>query len=220
MPELVIYGSGGMGREVAEAVLVAAAQGPLRLVGFLDDSPELQDTEVLGFPVLGSAEWIIHHQDVQCVLGLGHPWSRYTVVQKIRELGGTWATVVHPGARVSPSAQVGEGSVVFDGCIVSSGAHLGRFNYLNYHTVVSHDARLDDFACIMSQAALSGNVRVGEGAFVGAGVTAGQGVSIGEWSLVGAGAVVADDIPPLCVAVGVPARPIRHYPSREDMPSF
>ena len=36
------------------------------------------------------------------------------------------------------------------------------------------------------------------------------GVTIGKGSIIGAGAIVTKDIPPYCVAVGVPAKVVRH----------
>jgi acetyltransferase-like isoleucine patch superfamily enzyme len=37
------------------------------------------------------------------------------------------------------------------------------------------------------------------------------GVTIGENSIIGAGALVANDIPPNCIAVGVPAKPVKFF---------
>jgi len=46
------------------------------------------------------------------------------------------------------------------------------------------------------------------------------GATIGEHVAVGAGSVVTGELPDRCVAVGVPARPIRRYdPSRGWTPS-
>ena len=221
MPSVAVVGAGGMGREVAEMVLACAEAGSdWDLLGFLDDSPTSQGTFVMGFPVLGPGEWIADHPDVQLVLGIGHPRTRRRVTCRLTALGATWMTLVHPSVIVSRSARVGYGCVVFAGCVLSADCRLGDFTYLNYNTVVSHDAEVADHACIMAQVTLSGNVRVGEGAFVGVGVSTRQGVSIGEWSIVGAGASVVRDIPPLCVAAGVPAHPKRFYDSWDEMPPF
>jgi sugar O-acyltransferase (sialic acid O-acetyltransferase NeuD family) len=221
MTDVVVYGAGGLGREVAEAVRATADDGgPLRLLGFLDDAAECQGAEVMGLPVLGCAEWISQHADVALVAAIGHPRARYRVIQKSIALGGRWETVIHPAARLSSSAQVGEGAVVLSDAIISAGATVGAFAHVYYLTTVAHDARIGTYACLMPQVAISGTVDVGEGAFIGAGTVTRQGVTIGDWSVVGAGAVVVQAIPPLCVAVGVPASPIRHYASSDEMPAF
>ena len=221
MAHIVVYGAGGMGKEVAEAVAAAAADGACSaLLGFVDDDPGLVGQEVLGYPVLDRGEWLDHHPEVEIVLGFGHPWRRYATAQQLSARGLRFATIVDPRATVSRSATIGDGTVIFAGCIVSSQAALGGLAYLNYNTLISHDAQVGDFACIMGQAAVSGEVRVGQGAFVGVGVSTRQGVRIGEWAMVGAGAVVVSDIPPLCVALGVPARPTRFYDRPDQMPPF
>ena len=52
-------------------------------------------------------------------------------------------------------------------------------------------------------------VVIGKAVWVGANVTILPGVTIGDQAVIGAGAVVAKDIPPCTVAVGVPARVIK-----------
>ncbi|MGQ9730182.1 MAG: acetyltransferase [Candidatus Zipacnadales bacterium] len=221
MTDLVVYGAGGMGAEVAEMVLACAEQGAAwRLVGFLDDDESLLGTKVVGVPVLGNSGWIAQHPGVKVALGIGHPRVRREVIAKLEKLGAEWATVWDPCCRVFPSARLGEGTVVFADCIVSSRAQLGRFVYLNYNAIVSHDAILGDNVCVMPNVAIAGNVRIGEGVFLGSGVSVRQGVTIGKWSLIGAGATVVENIPPYCVAVGVPARPLRFYKSPDEMPAF
>lgn len=49
-------------------------------------------------------------------------------------------------------------------------------------------------------------VQIGDGCWIGAGVTILDGVTIGDGSVIGAGAVVTGNIPPLSIAVGIPAR--------------
>ena len=50
---------------------------------------------------------------------------------------------------------------------------------------------------------------IGDGCWIGANVTVLPGVTIGRGSVIGAGSVVNKDIPPDCLAVGVPCRVIR-----------
>lgn len=53
------------------------------------------------------------------------------------------------------------------------------------------------------------NVTIGNGVWIGANSTILPGVTIGEKSVIGAGSVVVNDIPPMCIAVGNPCRPIK-----------
>jgi len=52
-------------------------------------------------------------------------------------------------------------------------------------------------------------VTIEEDCWLGTGAIVLPGVSIGRGSIIGAGAVVTKDIPPLSLAVGVPARVVR-----------
>ena len=54
-------------------------------------------------------------------------------------------------------------------------------------------------------------VIVKKGARIGTHVVILPGVTIGENSVIGAGAVVTNNIPPNCLAVGVPAKPVRYF---------
>ena len=53
-------------------------------------------------------------------------------------------------------------------------------------------------------------VRIGDGSWLGTGVVVLPGVTIGDHVTVGANAVVCDDLPSYTVAVGSPARVVRH----------
>ena len=53
--------------------------------------------------------------------------------------------------------------------------------------------------------------------WIGANVTILKGVHIGRGAVIAAGAIVTKDIPPYCVAAGIPAKPIRNKWSFEDI---
>ena len=54
------------------------------------------------------------------------------------------------------------------------------------------------------------SIRVGKNCWIGGGVAVLPGVTIGDNSVIGTNSVVVHDIPPNCVAVGNPARVIKH----------
>jgi acetyltransferase-like isoleucine patch superfamily enzyme len=57
-------------------------------------------------------------------------------------------------------------------------------------------------------------VRIGDRVWIGANAIVLRGVQIGDDVVVGAGSVVSRDLPPRCIAVGAPARPVREIASR------
>lgn len=56
-----------------------------------------------------------------------------------------------------------------------------------------------------------GRVVIKDGAHIGIGAIVMPGVTIGEGAIIGAGSVVTRDIPPYCVAMGVPAKVVRKF---------
>lgn len=63
------------------------------------------------------------------------------------------------------------------------------------------------------QGSTSEGIRIGAGSWIGAGAIILDGVTLPPKSIVGAGAVVTKSSPERCVLAGVPARPIRTFPS-------
>ena len=59
-------------------------------------------------------------------------------------------------------------------------------------------------------------VVIKDGAHIGIGGIIMPGVTIGEGAVIGAGSVVTRDIPPYCVAVGVPAKVIKSFVEKKE----
>lgn len=83
--------------------------------------------------------------------------------------------------------------------------------FVNTGAIVEHDCELEDYVHVAPNATLGGNVKVGTKSHIGIGDTVIQNVTIGKNVIVGAGAVILNDIPDNCTAVGIPAKPIKFH---------
>lgn len=94
-----------------------------------------------------------------------------------------------------------KGSAAAEGLSVHTGNHMqliGRF----YRSVTDEDK-------LNSGKVFDKDVVVEEDVWIGCNVTLLSGAHLGRSSVIAAGAVVTSDIPPYCIAGGVPAKPIK-----------
>ncbi len=212
MKRILVIGAGGHGQVVADILLAAAQRGGADGVptGFLDDDPALLGTKYLGLPVLGSiARWHQIPHDA-LVVAVGDNATRRRLFLELWEQGARFADAVHPAAVVARDARLGAGVMVCAGAVVNTGSVVGDGVILNTASSVDHHNHIGAFAHIAPGVHLGGNVKVGEGAFLGIGSAVIPGCTVGDWAIIGARAAVIRDIPPRCVAVGVPARITRY----------
>lgn len=211
--DLVLVGSGGFGRETAEAVRALVAVGvPWRLLGFIDDDPARAGEVIDGTPVLGGREELKRLPDARVVVCTGRPGNYVSRLRIVNELGlppERYATIIHPAAVVPSSSSIGPGTVLLACTVLTTAVHVGAHVAVMPHVTVTHDDVVEDFATLASRCALGGGARIGRCAYVGAGAMIGGQLVVGELSLVGMGAVVTKDVPDREVWAGVPARRLR-----------
>ena len=174
MRKLLIVGAGGHGRSVAEAVQEA---GEYSLAGFLDDAfPELG--AVWGIPVLGKVDNFERWRGMAdcAIVAIGNNAARQRISSEMQEAGFEMATVIHPRAIVSPSAEIGAGAVVMAGAVVGTEAHLGEGAIVNCGAVIDHDCRVGNYGHLGVNAAMAGSSVLGAFAFMQAGSALGFGV--------------------------------------------
>jgi sugar O-acyltransferase (sialic acid O-acetyltransferase NeuD family) len=143
----------------------------------------------------------------QMVIAIGDNAVRKRVAEKAWH---AFANVIHPSAMLSPHTTIGRGNMVLHGAIIQAESKIGNHIIINTGAQVDHDCIVEDFVHLAPGVILCGNVYIGEGSFIGAGTTIIPGKKVGAWSIVGAGSVVIDNIPDYVVAVGNPARVIKH----------
>lgn len=204
---IVIVCAGGQGAVVADILQSARDAGSDAVpVGFVDDTPGLAGTAVLGLNVLAPISELgdIDHDAV--IVALGDNQARREMTERLLASGERLATAIHPRACIAPSASIGEGSMISAGAIVTPRAAIGRGVILNTSASVDHDSIVGDFAHVSAGAAVGARCHIGAEALIAIGATVASMMTVGARTIIGSGAVVVAHIPAGVVAFGVPAR--------------
>lgn len=196
---IVLVGAGGHARMLLDLLDELRC---FRVVGLLDGGVATGHL-VHGHRVLGpdTPEELakLHAQGVRLAVnavgGVTRGPARPAVWQRIRAAGFGLPTLVHRGAIVDRSAQLGEGAQILAGSYVGAGTTIGDDCIVNSGSVVSHDCVVADHAHIAPGAVLAGGVTVGANALVGMGATVYLGVTIGARAIVTNGVDVFSDTP-------------------------
>jgi acetyltransferase EpsM len=214
--QLVVLGGGEHARVVVEAA--RSRPDTWDVVGLVDLGPATRTVALLGLAHLGDDHAFADRLAASpaderpwLVVGVGgiDPAVRRRVAARFGPLV-RWATIVHASASISPTAELGEGTVVLGGSVVNSGARIGSHAILNTGAIVEHDVVVGDFAHVAPAAVVGGTSEIGADAFIGLGALVRDHVAVGAGAVVGMGAVVVAEVQAGAIVVGTPAR------SRED----
>ena len=203
---IVIYGAGGLGRQLRRQVLRDTERLGWAGPAFADDSMDRPAT-LLGLPVIHPSTLQV---DDRCIIAVGNGLAR----QRIAGRCPGFHVMVATTAIVDDGVEIGAGSIVCDHVTLTADSEtvLGRHVICNFQSYVGHDCRIGDFVTLAPRVGVNGNVRIERGATIGAGAlirngTPARPLVVGEGCVVGMGAVVIEDVPPFTTVVGNPARP-------------
>ena len=214
MNDLIIIGARGFGREVAWAVERINKVNPTwNLLGFIDDSEDIQGTVINGYTVLGKTFDVKRYSNAYFVCAVGSSKIREQIINRVIEINPDikFGTVIDPSVEMSSLVNVGEGTIICAHSILTVNIDIGSHVIINLDCTVGHDAVLHDFVTLYPSVNVSGITDIGHAVELGTGMQIIQGKKVGDYSIVGAGAVVVKDIPAKCTAVGSPAKPIKFF---------
>lgn len=205
MKQIILIGAGGHSKVIQDIV---QQSDDMTLSAILDDKHE--ETIIKNGITYGPISFLneIEQAKFNFFIAIGNNKVRKTLYKSLQISHEQFATLIHPQAIISPSAQINNGTVVMAGAIINADTKIGSHCIINTGAVVEHDNTIKNYAHISPNATLAGTVSVGKGAHIGAGSTIIQNKRVGEWSTIGAGAVVINDVPDHVTAVGVPAKTI------------
>jgi len=212
--DLVVYGAGGLGREVMWLIESVPLYNEMyNILGYVDDSEELQGATVNDRKIVGNTSWILSRcEDIAVVIAVGNSVARKNIYEKLADNQSViFPNIIADDAKISKYVKLGKGCIICNSCIITVNIEIGDFLLANLDCTIGHDAVLGNYVTLNPSVNVSGNVNLGDCTNIGTGTNIIQGKSVGEGTIIGAGAVVSSDIPANCTAVGVPAKPIKFH---------
>jgi lipopolysaccharide O-acetyltransferase len=193
-------------------------------------------SKLLGRTVLGGYRLVGDIYAKLFSLGVGGAFAsfgRETVIEPPVRIGGESRISIGSGVFIGANSwlqtlppeqglaiEIGDGTSIAGNCVLSAARSvrlgsrvlIARGVYISDHIHAYEDTTR---AVLDQGVARVEPVEIGDGAWLGENVVVGPGVRVGRGAVIGGNAVVLDDVPDYCVAVGVPARVVRRIGGEE-----
>ena len=207
MKALAIYGSGGLGVEIAQTAFEIQETGVRwSEVVFIDDVTTEKSVNGLRVACYTNFRAAYDPSDAEFIIGVGEPASRNKLRQQLEADGYLLARLVHPSASVSEHSSIGPGTVVQYGSRVAPNSVIGGNVLLNSHSSIGHNCSIGDGCVISSFVPIGGGTTVGDSTFVGMGAIIRDHLTIGSNCIISMGSVVYKNVEDGMLAMGNPAR--------------
>ena len=202
--KLLLIGGGGHCRSCVDVIEQLA---DWQIAGIVEAEADLQ-VDCLGYSVIGTDADLpkLLLDTPHCFITVGQVKAatvRQRLFQQLKTLNAQLPTLISPFAYVSPTAQLGEGTIVMHQALVNVQAQIGDNCIINSQALIEHDVHIGDHCHISTGAKVNGEVKIGQGCMIGSGAVIKQCVQIADGVVIGAGSLVLRDIEQAGVYTGV-----------------
>ena len=208
MKDIVIYGAGGYGREIACLLKrINAKSQTWNILGYVDDGLEVGTVNEYG-KVLGGVEYLnAVTSPINVVLSIGKPQAVKSIIEKITNPLVEFPNIIAPDVIFMDvdNITMGKGNVLCTGCLVSCNTKIGNFNSFNDYVSIGHDTTIGNYNAFMTATRVSGIVTIGDCNFFGVNSCMVQGVKIGNNTTIAAGSALMRRTKDGYTYIGVPA---------------
>jgi sugar O-acyltransferase (sialic acid O-acetyltransferase NeuD family) len=212
MTDIIILGAGGFAKEVLfliEDKNKVSARTEFNVKAFSEDNSKRVGELLNGVPIIDTKEIEDWDRDsIKLICAIGDPIRR-SLIERFKNRGFEFCSVIHPSVISSQYVNVGEGSIICAGNILTTQVAIGKHVIVNLDCTIGHDVIIEDYCTISPGVHISGRVHIKQQTYIGTGSAIIERLNIGKNSVIGAGAVVTKDIPDNVVAVGMPAKVIK-----------
>lgn len=208
MKDIVIYGAGGFGREVACLLKrINEKKTTWNFIGFYDDGKEIGSANEYGAVLGGINELNNISKPLSVILAIGNPKIVNKIANSINNPLIEFPNIFSPDTVFLDIDNIvfGKGNIICTGCLFSCKVEIGDFNVFNGFITVGHDLRMGNFNSLMPGVRLSGEVQIGNCNFFGVSSVVLQRIKVGDDTVIGANSVVIRKTKDSNTYVGNPA---------------
>jgi len=191
MKKILLIGGGGHCKSVIDVI---EQQGLFEIEGIID-KPELLESEVLGYPVIGNDSDLVEYSKIYkyALITVGQiksPNLRIKLFNLALESGYKLPTIISPRSYVSKHAVVGKGSVIMHDVLINANAKIGDNCIINSKALIEHDSIIKSHCHISTGSIVNGGSMIQEEVFCGSNTTVIESTNIPSRRFIGAGLVV------------------------------
>lgn len=207
MKKIVLFGAGGLGKEVANMISEINKCNPMYdLLGFVVEERYFKpNTYVNELPVIGDVQWLLQNKDVYCCCTIADVYQKARIQDTLSVQGIKFETIKDVTAYVAPFSNIGEGCIIYPYVMISSNVTIEKGVLLNSYVTVGHDACIGKYTTVQPATGISGNVKIGEKVSIGGHAFIIPGKKIGNEAVVAAGSIVFNNVKPHTTVLGNPA---------------
>lgn len=215
--EIFILGAGGQAKETFAIYKALCMQQ--KVLGFLEENCLRVGANIHGKLIndVSVLNEMSEKSNLSLIAAIGST-KRHRLIEELAKKEFVFETVIHPSAVYSDWVDFGRGTTLSACTVLTTDIIIGEHVIINYCASIGHDSSIGSFSTLSPGSRISGNVRIGREVFIGNNASVNEGLTVGNGAVVAAGAVVKEDVPPMTLAAGVPARFKKIYKCEEEKP--
>ena len=193
--DLIIVGVGQLGDYIVKNYSQFGLHH--RILGFVDDRPDLQGKKVSGIPVLGTVNEVLSNQKTAVVFAFSSFSGNYELIKSISTFPHLeFPNLISSGSWISRDCIFGKGNIVLQGSLINFGTMVGNFNFIGENCSIGHEAVVGDLCRLDDGVTLGGYAYLEDGVTLNVGASVNQGVRIGSLSVIESLNKISEDLPP------------------------
>jgi len=193
---------GGVSGGGAMIIIDAISRLPqMQAVAVFDQDPSFVGQSVLGIPVVGSADELLHQyldegKIDKVIIGFNRNLQqRAETFHRLSQQGVPFCNIVDPTAEIRNHVKLGVGNLLLSRVYLGPCTEIGDNNFVTAGTHIEHGNRVGSHCAFGPAVATSGNVTIGDRVRFAAGIVIEPGLVIGHDAVIASGAVIVADVP-------------------------